>query len=76
MLPVSSVTAERRRIWAALQVDENVLPMGKSFTKGYLCLFLSSVTNSSSVCFFLIFILGFGGVRMKHTFSSMQVTHK
>lgn len=36
MLPVFSVTAERRRIWATLQVAENVLPtlpMGKSFTK-------------------------------------------
>lgn len=62
MLPVFRVTAERRRIWATLQVDENVLPRGKNFTKGYLCLFLPSVANSSSVCFFLIFILGFGGV--------------
>lgn len=59
MLPVLSLTAERRRIWATLQVDGNVLPMGKSFIKGYLCLFLPSVANSSSVSFCF---LGFGGV--------------
>lgn len=79
MLPVFSVTAERRRIWATLQVDENVLPtspMGKSFTNDCLCLFLPSVANSSSL-FFSHFNFGFWwGLSETHFQSNANHTHK